>query len=907
MPPRDGHSASRIGGHIPYDRRITDLVDHHHSHNLISRATKQPAADPHRGMPLEWLNHANANGLHCGMIVYPLAHAHWYKVQLDGVKAPLGCCSLSESGHAPFGVRHSGTLPAGCHVVVWVPAGRTHGVIIGSYPIANQDPSLLVPDWHVQGGQAGIKREDAYKLPTKNLFHRGDLLDFSAGRPIDSISGEYALSTETGIEFLIDSWQTYLRVNEACGLFLNYFDSYTRLAGIQLDVQSAAHDYTARLDEGENRLVQAEYTYPWEALGLYDTGQQLHYEFDPTQVQYSIAKGAYDLADGEEDVQTIARWMEHGGYLGQGRLRTLMVPSPGNTAKKRFYKDDPTESPDLGLFREMVALDGTYMVESAKQIIIAKRVLIPVAKEMKLPEDQNGGDDARKNNYKFSGQFGNGDPHKVQDLNFKGATPHLLAASALDDVVTYAANWQAVHPFHYHKGDYKVPQESDLPNANGPQAVQDKLSFDDLNGQLYMQPPQPKTVKIDKRYNDVNYYQREAGINFLPDGGVVIYDGYGSAIVMTAGNIRFECPGSVYNLPGRSAVTMAGYDIIQRAYNSVDITANQNDVRIKAEHNLQMLGGNATQGGILLESQAPGFVMEFDNKVGEDVVMGGIVLKSPNAGVVAWGGTIYMRTGGGDSQTGLIVLDADSGQNQVVFNGSTVDTFAGESINLWIGSAGGGSGSFEATATYNFTASAAVLSGELIVGGAAVYLGPIVVQGAVAATGGFAAGEGAPFVGNLKPGDVASAFAEASQAISEEESGSTTFYDSVFANYLYKPNEPGDDTVIKQAHFSYRDKDQQYGTNQFKFPESRWQMMQRLKMASGGSGWDENPVTYQGQQQMPWPGNDNWTSQTLLQVDKMTFFDPDKGYAQDRGATYETTDIADFTTGTPETDYVIIR
>jgi hypothetical protein len=897
--PRDGHKSRAgrpTGGR---DRRTTDLVDHSHGHNLISQSNKQLALDPHRGMLLEWMAHGNRRGLQTGVVLYSLPHAHWYKVQLDGVSAQIGCTTAENAGHTPVGVRRVGSLPARSHVVVWVPPGRTYGLIIACYPVANQDPRLVVPDWSVQGGQAGIKREDAYKLPIKTAYRQGHILDFSAGRPIDSLSNEWGLITETGIEFLMDSWQTFLRVNEMCGLFLNYFDSHTRLAGIQMDLQSAVHEVIARLDEGENRLVTAESTYPWEALGLYTNGTQLHNVFDDTKVQYSIAKGTYDLPDGEDDVQTIARWQEHGGYLGQGKLRTLMIPNPKGSGK-RHYSDSAKKTPDVGVFRESVALDGSWTVESAKQLLLVKRTLIPVAKEMLLPEDQTG-DDARLDNYKFSGTFGGGTAHKVGDVKLNDTNKHLLSTSGIDDLIAYATNWKAVHPFHYHQKDYQLPEESDIANAGGPQRVQDVLDFGELSSSMYMSYPQPRTVKVDSRYSDVEYFERESGVALLPDGGIMIFDGYGAAIVLTAGNIRFECPGNVFNLPGRSAITMAGRDIVERAYRSVDITANQHDVRIKAERNLMMLGGNETEGGILLESKAPGFLVDFEGKIGEDVLMGGIILKSAHAGIVCWGGDIYLRTGGGDNDTGVIALDADQGSNQIVCNGETIDLFAVSSVNCWLGS------TTTVTATYNFTSSGAIIDKEMVCGGPAVFLGAVAVQGAVAATEGFAAGQGSPFVAPLNNNDVAQAFSQANKAIQDERKAGTTDYKEVFTQFLYAKNEPGNDDVIKQAEFGYRDKDEQYGTTQFQLPESRWQMMSRLGLGTGGTGWVENPVSYQGTDQLPWPGKENWQGKTLLEMESFSMFDVSKGLSKDRaGGPYESPQVSGFTPGSPQSDFKVI-
>jgi uncharacterized protein (DUF2345 family) len=80
-------------------------------------------------------------------------------------------------------------------------------------------------------------------------------------------------------------------------------------------------------------------------------------------------------------------------------------------------------------------------------------------------------------------------------------------------------------------------------------------------------------------------------ISILPDSGIVLRGACGEEILLQGGNITLSCPSDIRVLPARSAVSLAGDDVVFRAKNSIDLTATDNDVRIKAERNLDMVGG----------------------------------------------------------------------------------------------------------------------------------------------------------------------------------------------------------------------------------------------------------------------------------------------------------------------------
>jgi hypothetical protein len=131
------------------------------------------------------------------------------------------------------------------------------------------------------------------------------------------------------------------------------------------------------------------------------------------------------------------------------------------------------------------------------------------------------------------------------------------------------------------------------------------------------------------------------------DGSVIIRDAWGSEIVMLGGNVSISCAGNVMILPGQTALTVAGDDIVQKAQNSVDIHASEHDVRLSAARNMEILGGadkNKHQGGVIIESRGS-VGAPWDGKgKGETAQINGITLKSESQNVVVDASDVVLRS-----------------------------------------------------------------------------------------------------------------------------------------------------------------------------------------------------------------------------------------------------------------------
>ena len=877
------------------------------------------ASDP-QGVLQLLLSAPGNSALTIGTIIHTLPHLGWYRVQMADVQGVVRCCSLTTAGHMPFGVRDATVLAAGSTVLVFFPRGSSFGYIMGSVPnvsafetIPQISAGLSNPDFVLQGGMTGLLQEKVHYYPLQNLADGGSALNFAANRPRDLTAQEKTLATTTGLLFSLDDYLFQLRVNEMCGVWGSLIDGFLRIAGQQLLVESPVYELDSGDDEGEARHFEGIATYPWEALGLsapgtpigqsYGTGSDPATKFktqdDPTVGKWPYA--SYDI--GTEPPLPFYRYREHGGYLGQGHVREVVVPTHegNNTAES---------SPAEGVFSEWIGLDGSFHLMSAKSVLIGRRVNIPVGNRIKPAEDGTG-DDSREDNYKFSGYSGGGEEHKIGDVRVPDDNASIRRVMGVDDLIAYAVNWKRLHPFHYHKNDYNLREESDGFKFT---TSQEFLDFTQLSYQNAMASVFPKAMKIDHRYNDVAYYQTTSFLYFLEDGGVMLADGFGSAIKMTAGKIRLECAGDIELAPGRSLIGL-GSQVILRAKKSVDISASDNDVRIKAEKNLHMLAGNGGSGGVLVECKSESIGQDFKNQIGENVTSNGIIFKATNSVVAAYGGYVYLRSG----EDKTIDMDADKGRSRINLYGSAITNYCKDGVDIFIGPENEDS---TVNRAYSFRSSTVILPVSVLIGGSVELYGDrssLIVSNSILARGSIAtlrslAQRKAGLVGGV-PDELETiiddAIENAKGAVQVFEGAGSELHKQSIVEKYYRTAGLGSDDNITDMQFSYRDSDDQtqYKTSNFMWEQRRWEQFVTIGLGAGGNDWVENPVSYQGQELYPWPGRKAWKEDTaFLQVTDAGLTDSATGNAKNRASgIYDAPELGNVQAVTMESGYKIIE
>lgn len=825
-----------------------------------------------------------------GKIHNTIPHLGWYKVAVDSLGMMACCRAYGDTSASLFGVMDTSVLPPDCLVAVAISPSMPWGYILGVMSQVVTDANYKFSDWLVQAGHVGYT-EDYHSAPITNLADQGGAYDFSHNQNMDALSTDWGRATTTGLQIHLDPFLATMRVDEICGLSLFYPEGLTRLGGHQLQIYSDAEHTEHVNDEGELSTFKGSSPYPWEMLGAFDKDTQVHTENSAQVVQIEREKAALEPA--APDQQPFYRYEEYGGYLGQGHIRQMSAP-PKNAQGTNTLSG--TQAP-IGVFREYVGLDGEYFVASAKSVTLAKTSVITMPKRKKLPNDLT--DEADNNsNYKAAGAYGDGAEHKISDIT-SDDTENANAASVLGvmDKVAHVDNYKSLLGFSAHEKDFNTPEASAAPIG-----AAETIDFSQLMGKAGFPSETPENIKIDSRMQ-ANFYKLLQMLHFTEDGGVILQGGHGEQIRFCRGEVYIDAPSHVHIRSGKNTVMLAGDDAIIRAKNSVDVTASDKDVRIKAEHNLQMLAGNGQTGGVLIESRSTGSSQTYPQEGGEKVESSGIVLKSANGVANITAQNIYLRTGNSEGEVGAgdIVLDAAKGQ-------SNIKMISNNNERYMKGSAKDSFNFPQVSSVNTFTASGAQLASSLFVKGQMNLASGLRSRGGIVTTDGDFQSPGGGQPGKLRdPMSERDKVIELENATDTAKQTQRVSYEDGIKNVYYGSGQIGADQTQKSMSFSMRSAED-YGTTEFTTLIPHWNIL-----AAGGNGvttWVESTIAYQGEQPtLPWPGKDAWEGETMLQISagNHTLYDFEAGHAKDRGEIYHDAKFGTVEKVVPKEKYLIIQ
>lgn len=818
-----------------------------------------------------------------GIIRDGTAIANCYVVHLDHGHNPIIATTMSHASSAMFGATEINTYVPGTRVMVVLHDSDRHGFIIGALPNSLESSKRAFQDYISQAGRKRVDEVHKKHLKQEKSSH---MVDYSNWRPYDAtLGGEWGAITSTGARITLDDFMLQAAINEFCGVYGFYHDSLLRVAGYNMQVWTAGSERDAYMDQAECNDTQGYTPYPWEGVGLLRTGISAIEQYDAGCFHCFKQKPYYTRWENKHEfAQPYHRSQVFFGYLGQGMRQVVHAPPPGqdrwtykgergpkgetpydseitpNRPAGTFNyncKDGPDkltdhqEKPVYGLSEENKSLDGRLFLASAKGVHISKRILLPFPQRIRRPEDIKNGDDAEKN-YKAAGMFGAGEEHhitgtiKTTDEKY----PNLQRAAALLDLHGYLYNYSGLHAFYWHAKDYKTWEQQELEYADVNQKIP---KFQLLASQMYLKEEDPKPFYIDHRYakkNPQNFYETESFISLLDDGGIVIGDGYGGEIRMTGGCIFISAPGDVWLKSGRDVQAWAGNDVIARANKTVDISATEKNVRIKAERNVLVLAGNDSsdaEGGILLESRSKTTAYDFE-QCGDGVRFGGVVMRAPKSNVVALAKDIYLRTGGGEVEQGDITIDASRGKKDLITKSKNVYQFVDRGGRIY---------HFFGMTDYQkanmFSEQLSLLAGRLGTERDIIAGGGILSEGSVLVAKGHIITEQAsrmslPLVGPCD-GDCQAQIREGIKVIRDLIDDNipqiaAQIDQQVLEQKWYTEKRAGNDDVMTNMEFSFR-KDDDYllgkKDDSFLLYEDRWQQMARLGNESDKK-WTERPV-----------------------------------------------------------------
>lgn len=832
------------------------------------------AADPFMNMVGYKTGFQDTARILTGMIHDGTAIANCYIVHVDHGHNPIIATAVTHSPAAAFGATEINTYIPGTRVIVALHDNDCHGFIIGALPNSLESGKRAFQDYISQASRNRV--DDCHKKHLKQE-KSSNMVDYSNWRPYDAtLGGEWGAIASTGVRVTVDDFMLQAAVNDFCGVYGFYHDNLLRVAGYNMQVWTAGSERDAYMDQAECNDSQGYTPYPWEGMGVLRPGPPVIEEYEPGCYHCFEQKPYYTRWENKHEfAQPYHRSQVFFGYLGQGMRQIVHAPpfgqerwtykgvpgpkgdtpydskvEPRRQAGSLNYNctggpdklKDHEEQPVYGLSEENKSLDGRLFLASAKGVHIAKRILLPFPQRIKRPEDIKNGDDAEKN-YKSASMFGKGEEHEITGTikTTDEKYPNLQRAAALLDLHGYLYNYSGLHAFYWHAKDYKTWEQQELPYADVNQKIP---KFSLLASEMYLKEEEPKSFYIDHRYakkNPQNFYETESFISLLDDGGIVIGDGYGGEIRMTGGCVIISAPGDVWLKSGRDVQAWAGNDVIARAYNTVDISATEKNVRIKAEKNVLVLAGNDEyEGGILLESRSPLPVYDFD-KCGDDVRFGGVVARAPKSNVVALAKEIYLRTGGGEVEKGDITIDASQGEKDIVTKSNDLHHFIKEEGRVYQYFGGAQVGG---TRKGNvFSQEVTVLCAKTAVGGDVYvdgkYLGSdsiLINRGHIITEKG---GPAVPCQGDCQK-DIDEFFQKFREFTDQKIPEAGNMIDERVKAMWYDDLRAGNERIMSIMEFSFR-KDEDYKISDFLLYEDRWQQMARL----GGEipdRWTEKPV-----------------------------------------------------------------
>ena len=561
------------------------------------------------GISRLWNRNIRKGGLFLdGRVVTYNPQTHTALVHTDSGDIP--CMFATEYISYMFGYSMTAPVMEGEHVLVMLWESVMCGVIIGNVPLVEDfsrqdtqnDPvqrhRLAYPQFPKTADQ-GI---DGIPIPFKT---RGDFTSriCTNFRPTDVYPGGFAFLNQHNCGIMGGLFSSTL-MGGGASLRLSALSNLARLSCETY----ARHSLSASLSEFHNgRYLSSERNvamYQEERLGGTGPGSKVW------------ADGA-ERNEGGENQTMRPRMKDLTGFFGHLSSRFCLRPDPDDTETRVQGKSSPKEA---GVFRETTDPSGQHRISAAGMIAIERTGRIPVPVRKAYPTDK--------------GHDISSDPETLKPFSHNAEDPCLRQLELFDrlayDLRNQYARVDGLGIDEKDDHDYDVPQEEDL------KPLED--SYD-----------KPYTGSSTVKLNE--YDTRRAGVYVGEDGSVIIRDAWGSEISMLCGNVTISCAGNVMILPGKSQLTVAGDDIVQKAQNSVDLHASAHDVRISAARNLEMVGGvgNASPGGVVIESRGTGAgewegVDDKGESKGESAQLSGITLKAKGQAVVVSGDTIVSRS-----------------------------------------------------------------------------------------------------------------------------------------------------------------------------------------------------------------------------------------------------------------------
>jgi len=884
-----------------------------------NEAPKQPFGV---GVDRDDIGRSTGVELTIGIIHDVFGHTGAYVIRPLGggtrLAAPIQPVSTS-----PLGARDLTHYQIGDQVLCVFMPGSSYGYIIGAAPLQVFDPRLVLPASLVQRSCMGFFYDQMHYSMYQN--EELGLANFSCGRPLDAVQGDWGFINELGAAIWLGKFLAQMRASDMAKIECFWGDDLVRMFAYNRQLYTSMRELFEFDDEGECSLVETWTPFVWESFGSYKAGEEVFK--DNKGDAGGIKRGSEDsrYEPKEEKQMMVFRGMRLSGYLGDVHRDMVVLPPPdGDGIAKR---DD--EKKFRGVLDVHHGLDGAFHVRSAKEIILAKSLMIPVPRQLLDPDDPSGDMAVKpKENYKPANQYGSGPDQEQKPYKYPEAIED--APGRLVDLWDYQAylfGKFGLQTIDAHEKDWKAPEEKDVKIDDGTDNEIDdevyKAGGEGLKFKPFAPLPEYGEVTVDQRTgHDVRYYKSRSCIHMMDDGSVAIEDAYGAQILLSGGHITLSCPGDVNARPMRNFTAWAPRDFIARAGWCAELSAAKADVRIKAEKNLHVMAGDGTDGSMLFENRAVGkpSKSEWDGKQGDEIETRGIIFKAEESVIHALTPRFFAGTTKDDAEAWV---ELNAGRGKATIAGGDVGVEATKLYGVLVG------GSRSATGCASqlvINPSSAVLVASLdMIGDFGLWQGckgggSLTVDGQIKAKQSIGSDAsiycaGAMSANGMNSTSIHNGTSGGRPANVTSQGGPTQISANAAKDPLYQDFEQdtlddadmgaANQTVWDVLGFSFRSSEQYKTDGEYKVYETRGQQMYR---AFGlNKMWDEPQVDApDGTPTRPHPGHESWTDGSMYKYAEpgsATNVDFTKGTAKERESQSE--EGLELTDGSLESQYAI--
>jgi hypothetical protein len=435
------------------------------------------------------------------------------------------------------------------------------------------------------------------------------MLTFNQGRPTDVVEGEYVVSNEFGVLLGLFQSLATLKASELAQIQCYVLDDLVRIISHNYEHLHALGEFKI-FHDGKALMAEFGATHdPREAMGVAQVDSaksESKFTEDAPPSEKGTDETDFYKIDGDERIKAIERLKGFLGSVGDMIHLFLTKPDPGAV---RALSGEISGKFDTGMADFQVGLDGRINIRTVTGASIEKTNWIMVPHRVRTPEDPKG--DATEDI-----TFEEKDPFEFDNSKKFRDNPTLYFLQ-MRDCNAYLQDFYNYKNFLQYKKDFKL--------SKGPN--NDETKLEDIDK---VHPLQKVNLK--------DYKLRRSGLYLMDNGGVMIKDAWGSAIVLEGGDIYIQAAKDEIHQPLRNYITKAGKFINISARKDVDISSTDEGFRVKTKK-VQHLYSD--EEGIVLQSNSD----KDSEPTPEDKAytgFGGILLKSVQ-GVYTYGKKIFDR------------------------------------------------------------------------------------------------------------------------------------------------------------------------------------------------------------------------------------------------------------------------